>query len=300
MGIDKEWRSSMSQEDFAHGFAQTKDLLQNWKTDKTSANARGVMDQMWLWSGEYPFSSSVHTNGVVSAGDIGWMDGEIWRAIPLEHGDGEWEAIKGTQIAGYTRWTFEFRKGEEISLQTSLWSCWTDQIRDFFFRSGRLVAQRSAREVHELRAVTRSGVKNYATITVSGPEDDGTGEFGEHSEIYYFVHPVNADGSVVDPPGFWSFSSDPNPNDVLGSSMIKTSSRSEPDAEYTKISKPFLALIEDLVSHGFLAVPVENDASNCKEASRASVPDPAAAPRERRARRIFARARLSFGKPLTS
>ncbi|KZT36786.1 hypothetical protein SISSUDRAFT_924644 [Sistotremastrum suecicum HHB10207 ss-3] len=231
-----------------------------------------VLKQGWLWTGEHPFRRQF--DGTVSVGEIGWKEGEIWCPAPLvcrfpvsRSGDyhihglrfrgGRWEPLEGTPIEGYLRYTFDRRPTEEVFAQLWTWTPWTDQVREVLSGSGLLIGPEVGLNAHVLRAVTHLSFAADASGTV--PD-------GNTSCINYF-RPPHSDGSMPDSPGFWSFASDPHDmaDASVGTLGLVKSFDLNSAVEFVRMSKPLLALLQDLNSHGFLPFP--KSARTCTQSS---------------------------------
>ncbi|KZT32688.1 hypothetical protein SISSUDRAFT_1037562 [Sistotremastrum suecicum HHB10207 ss-3] len=81
--------------------------------------------------------------------------------------------------------------------------------------------------------------------------------------VYYFAYPPNPNGSVPDPPGFWSFSADPH---CCDQHVCTDDAQAQfwlfPYVEYETINHHILPLFQDLDSHGFISAPAMTYASN--------------------------------------
>lgn len=92
--------------------------MRTWRDEKTQESARALWNLNYWWGGVGHYDVAVEES--LSAGDIGWIGGNVWHPIPLVHQipvaasqeyqvivhqfrDGEWKAIEQTQIDGFTR-----------------------------------------------------------------------------------------------------------------------------------------------------------------------------------------------------
>ncbi|KZS86577.1 hypothetical protein SISNIDRAFT_491830 [Sistotremastrum niveocremeum HHB9708] len=261
-GDDAIGGGSGSFEYFANEFERMREAVTNWSKEKTRENARDLWNRLWLWSGSGEFERG--TENSPSVGEIGWRDGKDWHPIPLVHQiplaqppkyqitaslsrDGEWETIVGTRIGEYTRWSIDVSPGEEIHLRTIVRSYRTNVIIDFFHGSALSLAREFGVDLRSLRLVSQSrfGVNASLTILDEPP-----------SPVYYFAHPPHSEGSVPDPPGFWSLCPYPRCSYCcLPADVAQVGFHVKPFVKYQRIDEHVLSLIQDLDAHGFLPVP---------------------------------------------
>ncbi|KZS87049.1 hypothetical protein SISNIDRAFT_491398 [Sistotremastrum niveocremeum HHB9708] len=268
-GFDWNGAGSGSFEFYADWFEQMRESVTRWSEDKTQENARDLWHWLRSWSGSGEFERGTENSRTV--GEIGWIDGNGWNPIPLVHHfplalplqydvsasrwrDGEWETIVGTQIGGFTRWSIDVSPGETIHLRTFVCSDRTKDMADLFYGSALSLAKDFEIEVRSLRQVYRTGFDVVASLTISNEQ---------FSTVYYFAHPPYSDGSVANPPGFWSLCPYPLCSDCrLHADAAKVQSHAKPFVGYERINIPAIALLRDLDSHGFLPVPTITYASD--------------------------------------
>ncbi|KZS87047.1 hypothetical protein SISNIDRAFT_491396 [Sistotremastrum niveocremeum HHB9708] len=300
-GDDLSAGGNVSFEQTADLFERTRESLSRWNEEKTEESARDLFYWLWLWSRSSESERAMENSPTV--GEIGWIDGNGWNPIPLVHQfplanpseysfsasrwrDGEWETIVGTQIGGYTRWSIDVSPGEEIYLRTLVSSYHTKDIADFFRRSALSLAKDSGFDVRSLRLVSRTGLDVYASLVVFNKQT---------SPVYYFAYPRNPDGSVPEPPGFWSRCPYPLCSDCrLHADAAQVGFHVEPFVQYKRINNHAVALLQNLESHGFLPVPDITYASDpsfatISEVSDQQAPDSIITPRgkKRRAKDLF-------------
>ncbi|KZS88247.1 hypothetical protein SISNIDRAFT_470254 [Sistotremastrum niveocremeum HHB9708] len=124
-------------------FEQAREAVRKWSEEKTEDNARVLWDYLKMWS---DFSETgERTENSSSTGEIGYIEGDAWHPMPLVHEfpvadplqyyisasqrhDGEWQAIVGTLVERFTRWSFNVCSGEEIHLRTFAESYHTKEV----------------------------------------------------------------------------------------------------------------------------------------------------------------------------
>ncbi|KZS87053.1 hypothetical protein SISNIDRAFT_471284 [Sistotremastrum niveocremeum HHB9708] len=301
LNADRTGGGNSSVEEYADWFERMRESLTKWSEERTDANARDLWDWLWWWSG----SSKVErgTENSPTVGEIGWIDGNHWHQIPLVHHfpladppeydvtasrlhDGEWETIVGTQIEGFTRWLIEVDPGEKIYLRTTVRSDRTKEVGTLFYGSALSLARDFGVDVCSLRQVSRTGFDVYACLTISNELS---------STAYYFAHPPYSEGSVPEPPGFWSLCPYPVCSDCrLHADAEQVCFHVKPFVAYERINDHALSLIQDLDSHGFLPIPDIVYASDppfatINEVSDQQAPDPIIAPhgKKRHAKDLF-------------
>ncbi|KZS87046.1 hypothetical protein SISNIDRAFT_471277 [Sistotremastrum niveocremeum HHB9708] len=303
-GDDGAGAGSLSFEEYADEFEQMRKSVTKWNEEKTAENARDLWDWLKWWSRSSETEPGIENSPTV--GEIGWIDGNRWHPIPLDHltppaqpygyaitadrwRDGEWETIVGTAWPNerHKRWSIDVSPGETIHLGTYVRSDRTTRIADFFYGSALSLAKDSGVDVRSLRLVSRTGFDVNATVTISDEQ---------FSTVYYFAHPPYFEGSVPDPPGLWSrcpYNS--YSYDRISADAGQVSFRLEPFVEYQMIDNPSIALLQDLDSHGFLPVPDITYASDPPFASITEVTDQHASNST-----IVKRAKKRFGDALLS
>ncbi|KZT32247.1 hypothetical protein SISSUDRAFT_566762 [Sistotremastrum suecicum HHB10207 ss-3] len=159
----------------------------------------------------------------------------------------------GTRIGVYIRWSIDVSPGEKIRLSTSVRSKRTEQIFDFFLRSALSLAKDVQVDVCSLRQVARTGLRVRTSLTLSiNP-----------STVYYFAYSLNRNGSVPNPPGFWSFSPNPLCSDQqLQANTANVRFHMKPTVLYNRMNTHVLSLLQDIDSHGFVPIPDIIYASN--------------------------------------
>ncbi|KZS87052.1 hypothetical protein SISNIDRAFT_491401 [Sistotremastrum niveocremeum HHB9708] len=188
----------------------------------------------------------------------------------------------GTQIGEYTRWTIDVFPGEKFYLRTFVRSNCTDNITNFFFGSALSLARDYGVDVHSLSLVSRTGLDVNAFLTISNEPP---------STIYYFAYSPQSDGSVPEPPGFWSFCPDPLCSACrLDADAAPVVFHAKPFVEYEMIIKPTLSVLQDFEAHNFLPVPDVIYASDppfasITEISDQQTPDPIITSRGKKRRR---------------
>ncbi|KZS86582.1 hypothetical protein SISNIDRAFT_491818 [Sistotremastrum niveocremeum HHB9708] len=292
---------SWSLEENADEFERLRKSATKWNEEKTAENARDLFDWLGWWSGSNEIERGTETPPTV--GEIGWRDGKNWNPIPLVHHfplaqplqyqinafrwrEGDWETIVGTQIEGFTRWSIDASPGEEIYLGTYVRSYRTNKIFDFFYGSALSLAKDFGVDVASLRLVYRTGFDVYACLTISNEQ---------FSAVYYFACPPTPDGTVPDPPGFWSRCPYPLCSDCrLHADAAQVGFEVVPVIEYQKINDRLLSLVQDLDAHDFLPIPDISYASDpsfatISEVSDQQAPDPIITPRgkKRHAKDLF-------------
>ncbi|KZS86580.1 hypothetical protein SISNIDRAFT_471671 [Sistotremastrum niveocremeum HHB9708] len=218
-GNDGTGAGNASFEEHANRFQRMREAVRNWGEERTKENGRDLFYWLWWWSG--PSEKERGTENSRSVGDIEWEDGNGWHPIPLVHHfpladspeydinasqwrDGEWETIAGTQIGEFTRWSIDVVPAETVYLRMYVLSVRTYEIFDFFYGSALSLARDFGVDVRSLRLVSRAGFIAYASLAV----------FNELSfTVYYFAYPPYSDGSMPDPPGFWSLCFHPHCSD---------------------------------------------------------------------------------------
>ncbi|KZS93983.1 hypothetical protein SISNIDRAFT_504513 [Sistotremastrum niveocremeum HHB9708] len=205
---------NVSFSEYANDFERVRESARKWGEETTKENARDLWNELGWWSGWSEIEQ--RTESSPSVGEIGWRDGNLWHPIPLVHlfplalpldyamnahrCDGEQEPIMGMQIGGFTRWSIDVCPGEKIDFRTRVCSYRTGEVADFFAASALSLARDFGVEVPSLRLVSRTSIYVYASFMSSE---------NQFCRVHYFAYPPNSDGSVPDPPGFWS--SSPNP-----------------------------------------------------------------------------------------
>ncbi|KZS90979.1 hypothetical protein SISNIDRAFT_468211 [Sistotremastrum niveocremeum HHB9708] len=261
VNADRTGAASGSFELYAARFQQMREAVTRWSQEKTEENGRVLWNWLRWWSGS---NESVQRTSSPSVGDIGWIEGNVWHPISLVHQvplagpprysiaadrwhDGEWDAIQGTEIGGYTRWSIDVSSSEEeVNLRTFVRAYCTDDILDFFLGSARSLAKDFGIDVHPLRIVSSTGFRVDPSLAIL---DEQT------SFVYYFAYRPNPDGSVRDPPGFWSLCPDPPFSDChLQVDAAHVHFHIEAFIEYERINNRVLSLLPDLESHGFIPV----------------------------------------------
>ncbi|KZS93984.1 hypothetical protein SISNIDRAFT_484947 [Sistotremastrum niveocremeum HHB9708] len=261
-GNDWSGGGSRSFEENADEFERVREAVTKWNEEKTEENAHDLFDWLSWWSGSSEFTQ--RTENSPSVGEIGWREGNVWHPVPLVHQvplsrlpeydiaasqwrDGEWDMIAGTQIGGYSRWSTDISSGEEINIRTIVRSYRTNEILDFFYGSVLSLAKVVGVDVCSLQLVSQLVLVADASLATS---DEQT------STVYYFAYPPNPNGSVSDPPGFWSFSPYPYFSDQhLQADAAEVRFHVEPFVHYQRANDRILPLLQDLDSHGFLPIP---------------------------------------------
>ncbi|KZT32112.1 hypothetical protein SISSUDRAFT_584924 [Sistotremastrum suecicum HHB10207 ss-3] len=214
-GSDLSGTWSESFEYYAEWLAQARGSLSRWSEEKTEENASVLWKNLWLWSGSH--ESEQRLANPPPVGEIGYIKGEVWHPLPLAHQfpladppqynnyafrwrDGEWEQISGSRVKEFTRWSVDVAPGEEVYLHTSVRSYRSGHISHLFRACALFLARDFGVDVRSLRLVSRAGF--YVDTSITRLKD-------QPSTMHYFSYPSNPDGSVPNPPGFWSFSPDP-------------------------------------------------------------------------------------------
>ncbi|KZS87050.1 hypothetical protein SISNIDRAFT_538353 [Sistotremastrum niveocremeum HHB9708] len=220
-GRDGDGGGDASVEFFAGWFERMRESVINWSKKKTERNAQDVWNCLWWWSAACESQPRMVDSPTV--GEIGWFDDYFWHSIPLVHQfqlsgppkysiagsrwrDGERETIVGTWIEGFIRWSIDVSPGEEIDFRTGVRSYRTKNIFDFFLGSALSLARDSAIDVRSLRLVSGSDLDVVASLRIYDEQP---------STVYYYTYPFHPDGSVPDPPGFWSFCPAPRCSDCI-------------------------------------------------------------------------------------
>ncbi|KZT32822.1 hypothetical protein SISSUDRAFT_476050 [Sistotremastrum suecicum HHB10207 ss-3] len=233
-----------------------------WRNEETEENGR----ELWYWLRWWIRSSEIErrTENSPSVGEIGWREGNIWHPIPLvpqfplahppqyefsasRLRDGEWETIVGTQIEGFTRWSMDIVLGENIHLHTYVRSNRTNEIAELFVASALSLPKDLGVDVRSLRQVSRTGFDVYASLTIL--EDRA-------STVHYFAYPLRPNGSVLDPPGFWSLCPYPSRSERhLQADDAELCFHVGSILHYQSINDRILSVLQNLESHSFLPVP---------------------------------------------
>ncbi|KZS87054.1 hypothetical protein SISNIDRAFT_491403 [Sistotremastrum niveocremeum HHB9708] len=281
-GDDTIGGGNASFEESAHEFERMRESATKWSEEKTRENARDLFYWLWWWwSGSSEFE--LGTENSPSIGEIGWIDGKVWHPICLVHHfplaqppqygvaasrwrDGEWETIVGTQIAEYTRWPIDVSPGETVYLRTFVRWDRTNDITTFFYGSALSLARDFGVDVHSLCLVSRAGFNVDTSLTISNEPP---------STVYYFAYPPNSDGSVPEPPGFWSRCPDPLCSDChIQVDVAQVGVHVMLFVEYERINVRILSLLQDFESHNFLPVPDSTYASDSPFATISEVSEP--------------------------
>ncbi|KZS87039.1 hypothetical protein SISNIDRAFT_491389 [Sistotremastrum niveocremeum HHB9708] len=214
-GNDRSEGASVSFEEIATQFERMRESATKWNEEETEENGRDLFGWLSWWCGSSEYERG--TENSPSVGEIGWIDRNEWHPIPLVHHfpiapplqynfaasrwrDGEWDTIVGTRIGEYTRWSIDISPGEEIYLDTFVRFYRPQDMANFFIRSALSLAKDFGVDVCSLRLVSCAGFNGCASLTISDEQ---------FSTIYYFAYSPQSDGSVPDPPGFWSSCPDP-------------------------------------------------------------------------------------------
>ncbi|KZT32825.1 hypothetical protein SISSUDRAFT_1066635 [Sistotremastrum suecicum HHB10207 ss-3] len=174
---------------------------------------------------------------------------------------------------------------QEINIRTIVRSYRTNEILDFFYGSVLSLAKDFGVDVCSLQLVSQSVLVVDASLVTSN----------EHtSTVYYFAYPPNPNGSVPDPPGFWSFSPYPYcPDQHLQADAAEVRFHVEPFVHYQRANNRILPLLQDLDSHGFLPIPditytSESPFASVREVTIQQAPESPIAPRgKKRQRKSF-------------
>ncbi|KZT36788.1 hypothetical protein SISSUDRAFT_924780 [Sistotremastrum suecicum HHB10207 ss-3] len=177
--VNGNWRLVGSFESYKSLFSEAKNSLERWKEDAKDENAQVLLDNLWLWSPSSLFEQP--TNSIPLVGQIGWMEGQEWHIIPLSVPfevanapaysaiadrlcGAEWDAVEGTQLDGFTRWSVRGFPGDKINLRTWVRSTCTAQIEKFFFASALPLAEEFGLKVSSLWFVSRAGFQIDASV----------------------------------------------------------------------------------------------------------------------------------------
>ncbi|KZS92016.1 hypothetical protein SISNIDRAFT_467253 [Sistotremastrum niveocremeum HHB9708] len=295
--FNPDWSAggNASFEENAESFERMRESLSRWNGEKTEENAQNLWSWLWWWSGSN--ENEERTGISPSVGEIGWRDGNGWHPIPLVHRfsvapppkydisasrwrDGERETIVGMQIAEYTRWSLDVSPGKKLYLSTYVRKYRTKDVADFAYGSALSLARDFGVDVGSLCQVSHSGSHILASLTISDEQ---------FPTVYYFAYPPYSEGSVPDPPGFWSFSPDPrctNQHLQVNPANIRFRIFSKSYTQYSRINDRVLHILQDLESLGFLPIPHITYASDPPFATISEVfdhqaPDPIIAPRSK-------------------
>lgn len=118
MAADDEEATLMTFKYNTECIMQISTLVRMWRNEKTEDNARAMLDVIWFSTGAVRFEDELRNLG--SVGEIGTVEGKLWRPIPLVHQfraatsaeyelfaewrcNGDWERINGTWTDGLAR-----------------------------------------------------------------------------------------------------------------------------------------------------------------------------------------------------
>ncbi|KZT37139.1 hypothetical protein SISSUDRAFT_1048885 [Sistotremastrum suecicum HHB10207 ss-3] len=263
--------------------------MTKWSEENTEQNARHLCTVLWLWSACSRSDQETEGSPGPAVAYIGWVEEKVWHgnrdAIPILHPhqgipavyppeyflsafrqcDDKRERIVGTQYRGYTRWRTDISPGQTIHLQMMSCSFCTDRMSDSFHASTSPLSRDFGVEVDSLRLVSRVTFSVLTSITLLE---------GCSTTVYYFAHPPKPDGSLPDPPGFWSYSPEPLADASLeaGSAEVNFSNVTS-NVRYHKLDPAVHHLLQDFESQGFLLVSEINRAFGLPFCTTRPVPE---------------------------
>ncbi|KZS90389.1 hypothetical protein SISNIDRAFT_178940 [Sistotremastrum niveocremeum HHB9708] len=273
-GRDGIWSGIWSFQQCVQQCASQLHLLNKWKSEKTPSARRALLGVIWWRSVGERFGSETVEKEAIAIGDIGWFDGPdntVWRRasvateIPLSSFPSyhiiaqrlradDCDFITGVQIGRFIRWSFDYLPGETVTIQTQLRRCTTPDFEAFFLRSASKIARQAGVDPRSLRLVSSLGVQTTASVTLATTVT--TYDFPR--TIYYFATVPQSDSPPPDPPGFWSFSSEPaapDDKDDAPSGIANQHFTQESYGIRFSINEMVLSLLEDIDLETGVPVP---------------------------------------------